>query len=51
MSKQITRIEFIKNRGYLNYKRLTKLCKFFEIKVDDMLKNSFDELDILLRKK
>ncbi len=48
MSKEIKRTEFIKNRGYFNYKRLAKLCKFFDIKLDDMLEKSLDTLDILL---
>lgn len=50
MSKKMKRKEFIRIRGYLCYKRLSKLCQFFNIKLDDMLENSIDKLDILLRK-
>ncbi len=47
---KIKRLEFIKIRGYLKFKRLSQMCKFFNIKLDDMLGTELDKLDILLSK-
>lgn len=50
MEKNPKKMEFVKARGFVNYKRLYMMCKFFGIKIDDMLEKSIEELDILLRK-
>ncbi len=47
---KIKRLEFIKIRGYPKFKRLSQMCKFFNIKLDDMLGTELDKLDILLSK-
>lgn len=47
---KITRLQFIKIRGLSKFKRLAQMCKFFNIKLDDMLGTELDKLDILLSK-
>ena len=44
------KINFIKKRGYKEYRKLYYMCKFFDAKVEILLAKPIEDLDKLLRK-